>query len=63
MEEQPIEEEKEIESFEFSLDEEEINELIAKLVELKQTRDTITFDVDDENELQISYEAEEESEE
>ncbi len=57
------EEEKEIESFEFSLDEDEINELIAKLVELKQTRNPVSFDIDDENELMISYEEGEEDEE
>jgi len=56
------EEEKEIEIFEFSLNEEEINELIVKLVELKQTKGKIDFEVDDDNDLLIHYD-EEESEE
>jgi len=53
------EEEKEVEVMEFSLDDEEINELIVKLVTLKQLREPFTFEVDDENELLISYEDDE----
>jgi len=50
------EEEKDVEMFEFSLDEEEIDELIVKLVELKHMKQSFNFEVDDENELQISFE-------
>ena len=57
------EEEKEVEVFEFSLDDAEINELIAKLVELKQTKSEIHFEVDDDNDLLISYDKDEEGEE
>ena len=53
------EEEKEIEVFEFSLNEEEINELIVKLVELKLTKGEIDFEIDDDNDLLIRYEDEE----
>ncbi|HEA46509.1 MAG TPA: hypothetical protein ENH99_01885 [Candidatus Pacearchaeota archaeon] len=51
-----MEEEKEVEVFEFSLDEEEIDELIVKLVELKHTKKSFDFEVDDENDLLVSYE-------
>ena len=53
------EEEKEVEVFEFSLYEDEINELIAKLVELKHTKTSFDFEVDDDNELLINYDDEE----
>ena len=56
------EEDKEVEVMEFSLDSEEIDELIVKLVTLKQTREPFSFEVDDENELLISYEEEGEEE-
>lgn len=54
------EEEKEVEVFEFSLNEEEINELIVKLVELKLTKGKIDFEIDDDNDLLIRYDDEEE---
>ena len=57
------EEEKEIEVFEFSLNEEEINELIVKLVELKLTKGEIDFEIDDDNDLLIRYDDEEEDDE
>ena len=57
------EEEKETELLEFSLYEDEINELIAKLVELKQTKTSIDFEIDEENDLRMNYEEEEGEEE
>ena len=56
----------EIDVTEVSLDGEEINELILKLQELKQTKKEITFYLDEDNELLIKYyngEDEEEGEE
>ena len=55
-------EEKDVEILEFSLVEEEIDELITKLQLLKETKEKINFDVDDENELIINYENSEEEE-
>ena len=52
--------EREVEVFEFSLNEDEINELIVKLVELKQMKTEIDFEVDDDNDLLIHYEDDEE---
>jgi len=49
-------EEKDVEVMEFGLMEEEIEELIDKLHLLKETREPIQFEVDDENELLINYE-------
>jgi len=48
-------EETEVEVMEFSLYEEEIDELIEKLQELKQTKEKIDFDIDEENSLTINY--------
>ncbi|MFQ5531842.1 MAG: hypothetical protein ACE5ES_04465 [Candidatus Nanoarchaeia archaeon] len=45
-----------VEVWEFSLDEEEIDELIGKLQELKQTKKSVEFGVDENNELLIHYE-------
>ncbi|MFW5846792.1 MAG: hypothetical protein ACOCUU_01410 [Nanoarchaeota archaeon] len=45
----------EVETLEFSLNDEEIEELISKLQSLKETK-TFTFEIDDENELQLNYE-------
>jgi hypothetical protein len=52
------EEDKEVEVdvLEFSLNEEEIDELILGLDELKNTKTQFEFEVDDENELLIKYE-------
>lgn len=49
--------------WEFSLCDEEIDEMIAKLQELKNTKTSFSFDIDEENELQINYEDSEEDEE
>jgi len=49
------EEMSEVEVLEFSLDEEEIDELVGKLQELKQTKQSVSFDIDEENELKINY--------
>ena len=49
-----------VEVWEFSLDGEEIDELIEKLKELKETKQDVEFDVDEENELLIHYEEAEE---
>lgn len=48
-------EEKEIEVLEFDLDEDEINELMEKLRELKETKSHFHFDIDEENHLLINY--------
>ena len=50
---------KDVEILEFSLSEEEINELIEKLDNLKQTKTEVSFEVDEENEFLIKYLAEE----
>lgn len=49
-------EEKDVELMEFSLIDDEIDEFIAKLQLLKETKDKINFEVDDENEFVINYE-------
>lgn len=56
------EEEKEVEVFEFSLCEDEIDEFIVKLVELKHTKTSFDFEVDDDNDLLVTYDDEEEDE-
>lgn len=53
----------EVDVTEVSLDEEEINELIKKLQELKQTKKEIIFDLDAVNELLIKFEEDSEDEE
>jgi len=53
------EEEVNVEIMEFELNEEEINELIAKLQLLKETKEQISFDIDDENCLIINFTEEE----
>ena len=52
----------ETEVMEFSLIEEEIDELIAKLQLLKESKESISFDIDDENELVINYDLGEDGE-
>ena len=52
---------RDVEILEFSLDEEEIDELILKLNDLKQTKANISFDIDGENELLIHYESDDDS--
>jgi len=44
-----------VEVLEFSLTEEEIDDLILKLDELKETKTEVQFEVDEENELLIHY--------
>ena len=51
-------EEKDVEVFEFSLTEDEISEFIEKLNNLRETKGEISFQVDEGNELLISYEEE-----
>jgi hypothetical protein len=45
----------EVELMEFALYGEEIDELIKKLQELKETKDSIDFDIDEENAIKINY--------
>ncbi len=52
-------EEIDVNILEFSLDEEEINNWISKLEELKETKSSITLEIDEEDELQINYGEEE----
>ena len=56
------EEMEEVEVWEFALDDEEVDELILKLQELKQTKKQFEFDIDEENELLIHHVDEEENE-
>ncbi|MBU2104689.1 MAG: hypothetical protein KKF67_02860 [Nanoarchaeota archaeon] len=46
----------EVEVLEFSLSSEEIDELVGKLKELKQTKQSFSFDIDKDNELIIHHE-------
>lgn len=50
--------EREVESLEFSLDEEEIDEFIELLKQLKESKDKFCFEIDDENEIIIHYDNE-----
>lgn len=50
------EEETEVEVIELSLTEDGINEWIEQLTELRETKELVTLELDDENELQLSYE-------
>ena len=50
----------EVEVMEFNLDSEDIDELVAKLQLLKETKEQIAFDVDDENSFLINYDEGEE---
>ena len=52
----------EVELWEFTLDEVEIDELIGKLQELKQNKTQVSFDVDETNELVINYQEDEDDE-
>lgn len=49
------EEMEEIDVTEVHLDSEEIDELIGKLQELKQSKTEISFDLDETNELLVKY--------
>jgi len=57
-----FEEEKEVDMLEVSLDEDSINEWIAKLEFLRENKGQIQIELDDENELIINYEENENSE-
>ncbi len=59
-EDEETDEEVEVEILEFALGNEEIDELITKLNELKQTKKSIEFEIDEENELLIHHEEDEE---
>jgi hypothetical protein len=59
---QNSEQEVDVEVMEFSLDGDEIDELVAKLQLLKATKEPFSFQVDDENEFQISFEEDSETE-
>lgn len=52
-----------VEVWEFTLDNEEIDELIEKLKTLKDTKKNFEFDVDDENMLLVHHEEDEEEDE
>ena len=54
------EQERDVELLEFSLMKEEIDELIGKLELLKESKEPISFDIDDDNELVINYEEDDE---
>jgi len=60
--EREIEEAKDVDLMEFSLDKDEIEELILRLQLLKEEKGSVSFEIDDENELLIHYEKEEEEE-
>ncbi len=53
------EEEVNVEVMEFELNEEEIDELIVKLQLLKETKEQISFDIDDKNSFLINFSEEE----
>ena len=53
----------EVELWEFTLDEVEIDELIGKLQELKQNKTQVSFDVDETNELVINYQEDDDDDE
>jgi len=50
--------ERDVDSIEFSLNNEEINELISKLNQLKETKANFLFEIDDKNEFIIHYDDE-----
>lgn len=56
MEEKTDDELVDVEVWEFSLDSEEIDELIGKLKDLREKKESVSFDVDEDNELLIHYE-------
>jgi len=60
--EEEMNQENDVDVMEFELCDEEIDELIAKLHLLKETKSSINFEVDDENELLINYGGEQENE-
>ena len=50
--------EREVELMEFTLNDEDIDELIKKLQKLKENQTSFYFEVDDENEFLVHYEKE-----
>jgi len=50
-----MEEEIEVETLEFSLDDEEIDEFIELLKNLKESKDKFAFEIDEENEIVVHY--------
>lgn len=52
------EDEVDVEVLEFSLGEEDINELIEKLETLRETKLPVEFDIDEENQIIINYDEE-----
>ena len=54
------EEERDVEVMEFSLTSDEIEELITKLECLKESKEQFSFDIDEGNELVVSFEDDEE---
>ena len=52
-------EETEVEMLEFALNDEEIDELIEKLQNLKKSKKNVFFEIDEKNELMIHHEDEE----
>jgi hypothetical protein len=48
--------EREVDTIEISLDEDEINEWILKLEGLRESKDSIELELDDENDLAINFE-------
>lgn len=48
-------EEVEVDVLEFGLDDLDIEDLIAKLLELRETKQQVEFDLDDENKFVINY--------
>jgi len=52
-----------VEVMEISLNDDEIDEWILKLDNLRETKEKITLEIDDDNELEINYEESEEENE
>jgi hypothetical protein len=50
-----MDESKEVEVWEFSLDNDEIDDLIDNLKGLRQTRESVHFEIDDDNYLLIHH--------
>ena len=57
--EREIEAETEVELMEFSLDKDEIDEFILRLKLLKEEKGSVSFEIDEANELLIHYDKEE----
>lgn len=55
-------EQENVEILEFNLNDEEIDELMGKLNELKASKEGFEFEIDDSNVLSISYDSDSEEE-